>query len=226
MIPRQEIERFLLALANRDTDASSALPFLTRFRDNLSDLPSARQWNRIFSTQQRRPFSNETVLELLREDIEEQDMPIDEHLEVKRIADLTTLVRGIWKAETLEERQIRILHLHRVLSVSWDPTFLLIPEVVLGGRSSERPFQQAILHLLREADRALICPNPDCPARFFFRVKKRQKYCSEVCAGFGQKIAKQRWWAAEGDRWRSKRTRKNAKANTKRGKRHGTRKAR
>src|SRR5215475_15355923 len=113
MIPRQKIERFLLALANRDRDASSALPFLNRFGDNLSDLPSARQWNRIFSTAlqsggfrpQQRAFSDETALELMREDVEEQDMPIDEHLEVKRIADLSTLVRRIWSAGTREERQ-------------------------------------------------------------------------------------------------------------------------
>lgn len=153
-------------------------------------------------------------------------MPIDEHLEVKRIADLSTLVRRIWSAGTREERQIRILRLHAVLSNNWNPTFLLIPEVVLGDRSSQGPFQQAILHLLKEADRALICPNPDCPARFFFRVKKRQRYCSEVCAGFGQRIAKQKWWAAEGNKWRSERKRKNTTANEKRGKQHGTRKAR
>jgi hypothetical protein len=226
MIPRRKIECFLLALANRDRNVSSVLPFLGRFGDMLADLPSARQWNRIFSTQRIRAYSDETTLELLREDVEEQEKPVDENLELKRIGDLSSLVRGIWLAETRQERQCRILALHRVLSNSWDPTFLLTKEVVLGDGLLRRPFQQAILHLLKQADRALICPNPECPARFFFRVKRRQRYCSEVCAGFGQRIAKQKWWAAEGNRWRRERKRQSTAARKKRGKQYGTRKAR
>jgi hypothetical protein len=57
------------------------------------------------------------------------------------------------------------------------------------------PVEAAIFHLRRNRKRALHCPNPDCPAPYFFASKKGQKYCSSECAKPSQRESKRRWWA-------------------------------
>jgi hypothetical protein len=56
------------------------------------------------------------------------------------------------------------------------------------------PLEAALAYFRRSADRALYCPNPDCPAPYFFATRKGQKYCSSVCALPSQREAKRRWW--------------------------------
>jgi len=55
--------------------------------------------------------------------------------------------------------------------------------------------EAAIFHLRQNRKRALHCPNPDCPAPYFFASKKGQKYCSPECAKPAQRESKRRWWA-------------------------------
>jgi len=55
--------------------------------------------------------------------------------------------------------------------------------------------QAAIYHLRRNIGRACHCPNPDCSNPFFLAAKKRQKFCSTVCARPAQLEAKRRWWS-------------------------------
>jgi hypothetical protein len=57
------------------------------------------------------------------------------------------------------------------------------------------PVEAAIFHLRHSRNRALHCPNQDCPAPYFFASKKGQKYCSAECAKPTQREAKRRWWA-------------------------------
>ncbi len=57
------------------------------------------------------------------------------------------------------------------------------------------PVEAAIFHLRQNRKRALHCPNPDCPAPYFFAMKKGQKYCSPECAKPSQRESKRRWWA-------------------------------
>lgn len=56
------------------------------------------------------------------------------------------------------------------------------------------PVEAAIFYLRRNHKRALCCPNPDCPAPYFFASKKGQKYCSPECAKPSQRESKRRWW--------------------------------
>jgi hypothetical protein len=55
-------------------------------------------------------------------------------------------------------------------------------------------FEQAAFHFHRVAKRAQCCNNSDCPAPYFFIVKKGQKYCTQKCAAAGEREAKRRWW--------------------------------
>jgi len=190
-IPGARLERFLRELANLKIDNSSAITrFLRQFGDMLEDLPSAQEW-----CEGPPGFRHPDGQLRYRSPGFEEEM---------RIGALSVRVISIWRGSTPREKQFRTLLLHRAIS-AWKPTFLLAPEVV-KDLSTPGPFEQAILHLLNSADRALVCRNPDCPAPLFFRrrTNRRQTYCSTECSGFGQKTAKQKWWAEHGQQWREK----------------------
>ena len=65
------------------------------------------------------------------------------------------------------------------------------------------PFEDAVQSLARAHTHR--CQNPDCPAPYFLATRRAQKYCTEKCAGYGQKEAKKRWWAKQGREWRKTR---------------------
>jgi hypothetical protein len=56
------------------------------------------------------------------------------------------------------------------------------------------PVEAAIFYLRHNRDRALHCPNPECPEPYFFRTKKGQKFCSPECAKPSQRESKRQWW--------------------------------
>ena len=154
--------------------------------------------------------------------------PQDEIQEFARISDLSTDVRRIWRANALQEKGHRVLLLHEVIARTGNPTFLLSAAI---GQSIGRlgPFAQSILYLLTNADRALVCKNPECPAALFFRSrsKRRQAYCSPKCSGYGQKKAKLDWWREHGEARRKQLGQEQPKTKqTKKGNKHGTGKAR
>jgi hypothetical protein len=51
-------------------------------------------------------------------------------------------------------------------------------------------------YLRHNRNNALHCPNPTCPAPYFFRSKKSQKFCSPECAKPSLRESKRAWWAA------------------------------
>jgi len=55
--------------------------------------------------------------------------------------------------------------------------------------------EAAIFYLRHNRDNALHCPNPECPAPYFFRSKKGQKFCSPECAKPSIRESKRQWWA-------------------------------
>lgn len=209
-IPAARLELFLRELANLQYGESAAIiRFLSRFTDMLTDLPSAQEWC------EGPPGLKQPPGRLIY-----RSPGFEEEI---RITYLSVHVMSIWRGTTLQDKQSRTLLLHRVIS-AWKPTFLLASEVV-GSFSPPGPFQQAILHLLNSADRALVCGNPDCPAPLFFRsrTKRRQRYCSLECSGFGQRAAKRKWWGGHGKQWREH---QQSRTESKRGAKHGTRKTR
>lgn len=65
-----------------------------------------------------------------------------------------------------------------------------------------RPFEQAMFWFQRNAEYARFCPNPDCPAPYFF--SRRNKYCGRRdCVRYGQRVAGKRWWDKHGEHWRN-----------------------
>ena len=215
-IPISKLERFLTELANLRNDEPALMRFLTMFGEMLADLPSAQQWCE--TDEERTRWQLETLKERYPArkwrmtrgaDMtarEQQSEVFFEPSESERVCDLRSSLRSIWRAPTTNEKQIRALLLHKAVTTSGKPAFLLPSEV-----SSPGPFSQAVLHLLRSAHRALVCPNPECPTPYFLRKKRRQRYCSESCSGVGQREAKRKWWTAKGEDWRKKRSQEKQK---------------
>jgi hypothetical protein len=56
------------------------------------------------------------------------------------------------------------------------------------------PFERVMDRFSRIADRARHCANPECPSRYFFAVKRGQKYCTETCAAPARREQNRRWW--------------------------------
>ena len=56
-----------------------------------------------------------------------------------------------------------------------------------------------------EARRLRICKRPDCPTPYFIAGHLKQRFCSDKCAGWGQRQWKKKWWKEHGDTWRARR---------------------
>lgn len=56
------------------------------------------------------------------------------------------------------------------------------------------PFEAAILWAQRNQKLMLRCASPVCPAPYFFRSEKGQKFCSPKCADIARRESKLRWW--------------------------------
>jgi hypothetical protein len=69
-------------------------------------------------------------------------------------------------------------------------------------------FEQALMWFVDVRDRARHCPNPDCPAPYYFAKRRSQKYCSDSCALPAQREFKRRWWAEHGSTRRQGRPRR------------------
>jgi hypothetical protein len=50
----------------------------------------------------------------------------------------------------------------------------------------------------RIGDRTKHCGYEDCPTPYFIAVKRWQKFCSEKCAGPGNREVKRKWWHEKG----------------------------
>lgn len=68
-------------------------------------------------------------------------------------------------------------------------------EAVRHGPPRLTEFERAMYLFQRIADQARRCPNPECPAPFFFTSRKNQRYCGEKCAAEALREQKRKWWA-------------------------------
>lgn len=84
-------------------------------------------------------------------------------------------------------------------------TPLANPSDLLGTLHPPDRTEQLLLQLVRVSELTRFCENPECDAPYFIAKKRNQKYCSELCVGFGQREHKQRWWAEHGKKWRASR---------------------
>jgi hypothetical protein len=149
-------------------------------------------------------------------------------------SDTDTPSRGILGAlpkpiDSAEQETAWVWTLHEHLCHVWDQpdprtrewgVFLLL--LLVRGEAGSRhltvlgfpgplppptPFEKALLWFVDVRDRARHCPNPDCPAPYYFATRRSQKYCSDRCALPAQREFKRRWWAEHGAERRQRNTR-------------------
>ena len=113
-----------------------------------------------------------------------------------RVEDLDPLVRN-WLEHRPRDMSLEEFiceqWLHRAvrnngLLVDWSskrltPDQTSLPVVLLWG-------------CLQNGDRLAYCQNPECPAPYFIRTRKQQKFCTEACAAPAKREAKRKWWNA------------------------------
>jgi len=127
-------------------------------------------------------------------------------------------LRAIWLTPDWRQREWRVFKLREAAA---SPPVAASSALIWWQTPPEmKPVDLVLLHLLKAAERARYCANPDCPAPYFFATRRSQKYCSNNCASPAQSEFKRRWWAERGREWRAGRKAKAAskKAQRKRGK--------
>jgi hypothetical protein len=73
---------------------------------------------------------------------------------------------------------------------------------------SKDNFIHVLVHALNSVDRMRVCQNQECPAPYFYALKRNQRYCSGTCAAPSQREFKRKWWEEHGEKWRANRREK------------------
>ena len=113
-----------------------------------------------------------------------------------------------WRAPTALGREVFLLQLIAAYLQTEAPQFSYT-----AGYNAEYADEEAkrgvdafclvLIRALHALDRMRFCLNPECPAPYFFTKKRRQRYCTEKCAGAGQRELKRVWWTEHGTAWRN-----------------------
>lgn len=121
------------------------------------------------------------------------------------VASIASLLRDIWDAPDLWLRNWHIyklqdFHYHAVAeSKYWEEYLKKMPvsyDSVNAATDGPPPISALTVALmyLQKTDKARHCPNPACPAPYFFATKRGQRHCSQECAAECTREAKRRWW--------------------------------
>jgi hypothetical protein len=105
-----------------------------------------------------------------------------------------------WSAQSFYFTECR---LHQVSTEPATPQALSSPDLlfILEEDPSETitPVEGALFYFRHSRGGGLHspmrCPNPECPAPYFFSSKKGQKFCTPECAKPSLRESKRQWWA-------------------------------
>jgi hypothetical protein len=120
-------------------------------------------------------------------------------------------VRTVWLLPDLRRKRLAVYAIVTQLVSPGDPQFSFGPVHSYSDFFNETlRLSSGMIQILdqlvdeRSYFLARKCLNPECPSPFFFARRRKQKYCSEVCAMPAQRDSKRRWWREHGNQWRSK----------------------
>jgi hypothetical protein len=216
-----QAQRFMEALANLRDDSKGVEQFQKQFAPMLAGLPDF--WpTRVENLRVVPGRPVRVMVEFPPESQPVGEMPTEEdlahHAAVKLgnlLFFLRSMVQSIWVAPNVREREFRVWTFHKVFLDRGAIRFLATPGV-FDHVAPPPPFEQAFLNLLKVADRARYCGNPECTAPYFFAKRRSQKYCSDACSQPAQREFKQQWWLKVGKARREARRRAQEKARAKR----------
>ena len=211
-IPRRRAERFLEELANLRSDILA----IRRLNDRHPEILRGRAWW-IPGQFEAREGTSPVLGEVLEQ--------IDDLLWTAEMVQVRDALRATWRESDLRRRDWLAFRLRDQLMARADPRFVRAIGVIsgpvvdsIGQLPAPSPFEQAIMYLLKSADRARYCANPDCTAPYFLAKRRSQKYCSDACSKPAQREFKRRWWDEHRESWRKARRASAKKSQRKRGK--------
>jgi len=210
IIPSARLERFLLELANLQGELGlDDHPTLRRFKERFDLFIPALHRTWAFDQQQ---FKKDEELRRAFPPMMQDRFVENIGVLLWVIPGLRQFIRRLWVEQDERQRDWAIFIIRwQIYSTSRDIS--LEREFLEINPDSEgfpripplTPFEQALSYLDEHADQARVCPNPECPAPYFFVKRKNQRYCSEICAAPAQRELKRKWWAEHGEEWRAAR---------------------
>jgi hypothetical protein len=199
-ISPEQLERFLVELANVQIDLNA----IKRFRERFPSLI---------------PSYDQGWLEKLvakKEGLGKQLSGLQSDVSVKEveaggwIVTLSLTLRNLWIEPDQRQKEWGLFAFRYALykyeddALTTDRLFGILLDPAKSFRiPPPTPFEQALSYLVKVGDKARYCANPECPAPYFFVQRKNQRYCSEICAAPAQRELKRKWWAEHGEEWRA-----------------------
>jgi hypothetical protein len=187
-IPRGRGESFLVELANlKQTDSEGISRFLKRYPEFI--IPQQAE-------------SGKARLASGSPAVEVGLYQVDDSLP-RAMFSIQVLLRRAWERPTSLDREVSLTLAQQTVYEAFLRAF--------DRGKTETPIWRVLGYIFlafaaakRLADRFRRCENPTCPASYFIAKRRSQKYCSEVCAGHGQRELKRKWWNEYGEEWRKK----------------------
>jgi hypothetical protein len=200
------------------------LTHLANLPDSPDRPPAVRRLKHLFGDffEQEIPWTriHEWVISVEEEDAGE--LSRDEQLWQFWLLPLRNVVRVIWESTDDRFRRWGIFKvLEKFFSVG-DRRLSVGPvhddvEWHLGSLGPPSLCEEALTLLVRHPALTKLCANSDCQTKYFFAVRRSQKFCSDVCAIPAQRKAKNQWWAAHGPEWRRRRVTNKSRVSKQRG---------
>ncbi|HEV2881082.1 MAG TPA: hypothetical protein VGX24_07370 [Pyrinomonadaceae bacterium] len=200
-----QLERFLMELANLQADHDSIRRFRERY---IRFIPQYDQrWMAKFVEEKDELANKLSALP--------SDVNIEEIGESAWIVTIKLILINLWTEPDSRQKEWGAFAFRYALykwgddAVAGDNLFRILYDPAKRFRvPPPTPFEQALSYLVKVGDKARYCANPECPAPYFFVVRKNQRYCSEICAAPAQRELKRKWWAEHGEEWRTTRQQK------------------
>lgn len=204
--------------------------FLTHLANlpDLPDTPEARRLEQLFGDFFEREIPWTRIHEWVFR-VEEEcagELSQDEELWRFWLLPLRNAVRVIWESTDVRFRQWGIFKvLEKFFSVG-DRRLSVGPvhgdeEWHFGSLGPPSLCEEALMLLVQHSALAKLCGNSDCQTKYFFAVRRSQRFCSDVCAIPAQRKSKNQWWAAHGPEWRRQRVRNKSRVSKQRERRGG-----
>lgn len=121
--------------------------------------------------------------------------------------ELRDALRRAWRGEEALEGELPLSYIERsaghYMKFSW---------VFKAGNAelvAEDLWSAICVLFLRDhaAHKTAVCAHPNCPAPYFIKKRKTQKFCEAgPCVEYGARQRANKWWQAHGDEWRGRRT--------------------
>lgn len=133
----------------------------------------------------------------------EPGRPDEELIRQYWVIPLRDSLRRVWRTPDYRTKEWGMFRISQDFFFQGVPDLVSTPlsnpsEFLFGLRPPEQT-ELLLLQLVKMAPLTKVCCNPECVAPYFIAPSRRYKFCSDVCAQFGQREHKRRWWSEHGE---------------------------